>query len=78
MWEYAGISRSAQGLQFCLEALAEIEARLPEGATEEANMVLTSWLIAQSALQRDESRGGHYRSDFPRLKRSWTGKHISW
>ncbi|CAN5156328.1 L-aspartate oxidase [soil metagenome] len=78
MWEHAGITRSARGLQFCLEALSEIEARLPEGATEEANMALTSRLIAESALQRNESRGGHYRSDFPQLKRSWTGKHISW
>lgn len=78
MWEHAGISRSARGLQYCLEALQEIEARLPEGATEEANMALTGRLIAGAALQRTESRGGHYRSDFPRLKRSWTGKHITW
>ena len=30
------------------------------------------------ALMREESRGGHYRSDFPRAKKSWAGKHISW
>jgi L-aspartate oxidase len=78
MWEYAGISRSAQGLHACLERLAEIEDRLPEGATEEENMAVTARLIAEAALSRTESRGGHYRSDFPRLERSWTGRHITW
>jgi L-aspartate oxidase len=63
MWEHAGISRSAQGLQLCLETLREIEERLPEGATEEANMAVTSRLIAEAALRREESRGGHYRTE---------------
>ncbi len=58
--------------------LEEIESRLPEGATEEANMVQTSRLIADAALLRKESRGGHYRSDFPRAKRKWSGRHIEW
>ncbi len=29
------------------------------------NMMLTAWLIASSALKREESRGSHYRHDFP-------------
>jgi L-aspartate oxidase len=78
MWEYAGIDRSARGLQLGLEALSDIESRLPEGATEEANMIATSRLIADSALLRRESRGGHFRRDFPRTKRAWAGKHITW
>jgi L-aspartate oxidase len=78
MWEYAGIDRSARGLELCLEALSDIESRLPDGATEEGNMIATSCLIAESALLRRESRGGHYRRDFPRTKRKWTGKHITW
>jgi L-aspartate oxidase len=41
-------------------------------------MVETSRLIAEAALMRKESRGGHYRSDFPRAKRKWSGKHIEW
>jgi L-aspartate oxidase len=41
-------------------------------------MVQTSLLIADAALLRKESRGGHYRSDFPRSKRKWSGKHIEW
>jgi L-aspartate oxidase len=78
MWDYCGIDRSAKGLRLGLTSLDEIEGRLPEGATEEANMVETAQLIAEAALLRKESRGGHYRSDFPRTKRKWKGRHIEW
>jgi L-aspartate oxidase len=78
MWDYCGIDRSAKGLRLGLVKLNEIESRLPTGATEEANMVQTSRLIAEAALLRKESRGGHYRSDFPRAKRKWSGRHIEW
>jgi len=78
MWEYAGIARTAKGLRKCLAVLGEIEQRLPEGATEEQNLVDTARLIAEAALLRKESRGGHYRSDFPRAKRRWQGRHIEW
>jgi L-aspartate oxidase len=78
MWDYCGIDRSAKGLRLGQAKLAEIESRLPHGATEEMNMVQTSSLIADAALLRKESRGGHYRSDFPRAKRKWSGRHIEW
>ncbi len=78
MWEHAAIDRSAEGLQTCLEDLISIESRLPQGATEELNLVQSARLIAQSALMRKESRGGHFRSDFPKPKRSWAAKHIEW
>jgi len=78
MWDYAGIDRTAEGLRDCMEALARIAERLPAGATEERNMVETSQLIAEAALMRQESRGGHYRRDFPRPKRKWKDRHIEW
>jgi L-aspartate oxidase len=78
MWEYAGIARTAKGLRKCVGRLDEIISRLPEGATEESNMAETARLIVEAALLRKESRGGHYRSDFPRAKRKWTGRHIEW
>ena len=78
MWDHCGIDSSAKGLRLGLAKLTEIESRLPVGATEETNMVQTSLLIADAALLRKESRGGHYRSDFPRAKRKWSGRHIEW
>ena len=55
-----------------------IERRLTPGMTEERNMLDTARLITEAALLRRESRGGHFRSDFPRDRRKWQGKHIEW
>jgi L-aspartate oxidase len=78
MWEDAGIVRTAAGLRECIEQLDDIAQRLPSGATEETNMVDTSMLIAEAALLRKESRGGHHRADFPKAKRKWQRRHIEW
>jgi len=76
MWEHAGIARTARGLRTGLERLEDIGRRLPAGATEEINMLETARLVAEAALLRKESRGGHYRADYPRAKRIWSGRHI--
>lgn len=78
MWEHAGIDRNAAGLREARKALAAIKSRLAPGATEEINMVETAQLIVESAYMRRESRGGHYRSDFPKPKNKWKGRHIEW
>src|SRR5215211_143201 len=76
MWEHAAIARTARGLRMARERLTEIEKRLQHGATEEQNMLQTAQLVVEAALLRKESRGGHYRSDFPRANRTWKGRHI--
>ena len=76
MWRDAGVVRTAAGLRSARKQLAELERRLPEGATEETNLVQTARLIVEGAMKRRESRGGHYRSDFPRPKGSWRGRHV--
>jgi L-aspartate oxidase len=76
MWQHAAIARTAKGLRTGLADLIQIEQRLPAGATEELNLVQTARLITEAALMRKESRGGHYRSDFPRAKSVWRGRHI--
>jgi L-aspartate oxidase len=78
MWLHAGVERNAKGLREARRALEGIRARLAPGATEEVNMVGTALLIVESALQRRESRGGHFRSDFPKPKNKWRGRHIEW
>jgi L-aspartate oxidase len=76
MWHDAGIARTARGLRTALDQLDAIGARMPAGATEELNMLETAMLVVSAALLRKESRGGHYRADYPRAKRTWTGRHI--
>ena len=51
-------------------------AQPTDGPSHElCNMVLLGRLIAESALLRQESRGSHYRSDFPDTASEWE-KHI--
>jgi aspartate oxidase len=78
MWEHAAIDRNAVGLRTARKKLEAIRGRLAPGATEELNMAETALLIVESAMMRRESRGGHYRSDFPKPKNKWRGRHIEW
>jgi L-aspartate oxidase len=60
-WEKCGIVRHAEGLR---EALAWLDAQTADDF-EIRNMLLVAQLIARCALAREESRGAHYRTDFP-------------
>lgn len=64
MTKHVGVVRTADGLRSALKALRRIEARATKDSVL-ANIVLTARLIAGAALKRTESRGGHYRSDYP-------------
>ncbi|MEW9702474.1 L-aspartate oxidase [Paenibacillus sp. SI8] len=81
MLRYAGFKRSAQGLQ---QGYIELSRQLPVFETqmnkredyEFANLLSCALLTTMSALQREESRGAHYREDFPeRDDLNWK-KHI--
>ena len=63
MWEKVGIVRDADGLNAALEMLKEIAERRLN--TRSWNFVTLARLVAEAALSRCESRGAHYRSDFP-------------
>jgi L-aspartate oxidase len=64
MWERVGILRTREGLERALKEFGEIaSAPLLAGPR---NFVTVAAIIARSALWREESRGGHYRLDFPR------------
>lgn len=56
----AGVVRKAADLNTLLEHISQ----MMDGVGE-TNELVTARLIAQGALVREESRGGHYRSDFP-------------
>ncbi len=101
MWEDAGILRTRERLtraQSTLEALARDIAGMGAGSADPAfnltfmdrlnleNLVLVSRAIVASALAREDSRGAHFREDFPQTSElstssytvaRWAGEAIS-
>lgn len=80
MWGKVGIIRDQGGLTIAVETLAAWQSCLPEPTDrptyELNNLVLTARLVAEAALFREESRGAHFRSDFPKHSIDWE-KHIT-
>jgi len=69
MWKYAGLLRDAEGLQLAKRGLDALDAAMPKGlsrrAVEARNLHVVAELIVDAALGREESRGAHFRNDFP-------------
>lgn len=75
MWANAGIIRNKEGLLKAHNQLKElVQDFIPDALTKELelmNMSILSSLIVDAALSRQESRGGHFRSDFPQVRDEW-------
>ncbi len=69
MWREVGIVREGKRLRVAVARLEELRAELPEASSrrewEARNLATVGQLIARAALAREESRGAHYRLDFP-------------
>ena len=70
MTDYAGIIRNAEKLKQGLNELESLEDNLPREINEYntlicRNLITVARLIICSALYRQESRGGHFREDYP-------------
>ncbi len=69
MWKHVGILRSGKELKAAIETLKAMP--VPQSSKngradhELKNLHALGFLVARSALAREESRGSHYRSDFP-------------
>ncbi|MGA8213551.1 MAG: L-aspartate oxidase [Candidatus Sulfotelmatobacter sp.] len=69
MWKDAGIVRTPNGMQEAIRTLETLAPRVAHPRTrrahEAANLRLMGLMVTRSALAREESRGTHYRTDFP-------------
>jgi succinate dehydrogenase / fumarate reductase, flavoprotein subunit len=85
MNDLVGIIRRADEMEMALKRLAELRDRVPRvGASggraynpgwhlalDLRNMLIVSLCIATAALERQESRGGHTRDDYPTMDETW-------
>ncbi len=85
MWEKVAIIRNENGLKSALKKIDELKSKsrnmhVPEGrgfnknlldALEIENMLTVASLVTQSAILRRESRGSHYREDYPERDERW-------
>jgi L-aspartate oxidase len=79
MWDKVGIIRSGKSLKEAAGILATWESFLSQPGDRPSyelnNLVLCARLMTEAALLREESRGAHFRTDFPRTSPEWQ-RHI--
>jgi thiol-driven fumarate reductase, flavoprotein subunit (EC 1.3.99.-) len=85
MWNGVAIVRSRESLESARAVIQDLttmmgDLNVPETsgfntylieALELENMLVTSSMVVESALIREESRGSHYRKDFPETRPEW-------
>ena len=80
MSEGAGVMRSESSLRKTMQTLQELSKLTSNQprieAWEASNLHLLATAIVKSALQRTESRGSHWRSDFPNTSDKWESRVI--
>lgn len=76
-WERLGLVRDAEGLAAAEEEIERLDAELAPAGTatagglETRNLLLAGRLVTAAARAREESRGAHFRADFPAEDPAW-------
>ena len=68
MASQVGVVRDGEGLARALYVIAQIEKSASPALR---NMAVTALLVAAAAWKRRESRGAHFRTDFPQASLEW-------
>jgi L-aspartate oxidase len=75
MWDKVGIIRSGKSLDEAADILATWESLLSQPSDRPSyelnNLILCARLVTEAALRREESRGAHFRTDFPQTSPEW-------
>lgn len=70
MREGVGVIRNRDGLNMALDAIRTMGGNTP-GSTRLNNMIMVAELVTTFGLWREESRGSHFRTDFPISRHEW-------
>jgi L-aspartate oxidase len=70
-----GVMRDKASLAAALGEIAAVEAAAR--SRQLTNMAVAARLVAAAALAREESRGGHYRADFPEPRDEWRQRTLT-
>ncbi len=80
MSRHVAVVRDAEGLAAARSEIAEVAELLPEpedrGARELRDAVLAAAAITTAATRREESRGAHFRADFPDRNPALASRHL--
>ena len=86
MWDYVSIVRNEEGLKKALLEINDLKNKIEDVKIngvieiqkylELKNMITVAEIIVKCALERKESRGAHYRSDYPETKEEWKGNLV--
>jgi L-aspartate oxidase len=71
MTDLVGVERNEADLRRALRSIAELESTAQGVTRSFLNMTTSATLVAAGALLREESRGGHFRTDFPQSRTEW-------
>jgi aspartate oxidase len=83
MWEHVSLMRSENGLQLMSKYIDEVESRvgtigIDRQTIQLENMLSVAKTIVKSALARKESRGAHFRTDYPQTSPEFDKNIFCW
>ena len=73
MTAHCGVRRNAKDLNQLIHMIDNVIARVGR-----ANPLIASKMIVSAALAREESRGGHFRDDFPKAKTEAVSSYLTY
>ncbi|NMC60479.1 MAG: FAD-binding protein [Candidatus Methanofastidiosa archaeon] len=79
LWRYLGIIRNEEGITTAIKDISDIKHKFENiKATKNLldyfklrNIIFVAEVVSLAALERKESRGAHYRSDYPKEDNNW-------